>query len=419
MRPRYGSASPVSGHGGNGERRRECHDATHAGPPGEEHPPARRERILALARNERARTVGHERQPGQSHQDDGRAHRRHGQREGPEPTWRQVHREPGPLEPQQHEDEPVEDEDEQPPYLGGLHPGGRRPTGEEMAPHREATGDAGEHCGGAHLLAQDPGYVGRQHRQGDVAHAVARQARHEVQRECHRDADRDAAQRVVYEVAERAAYGELAGDTRGDGRGVEHQRAGVVQEALALELGDERSRNAEASCHRRGRDGVGRGHDCAEDVRRRPGNPRHREVGHPRHRDGCCHHQPDRQRGDRRGAAPQLPQVALERGGPQYRGQEDGEDQFRSERRLGQARHETHGQSAEHQHDGIGNGQAARERAERQHERQEQHDELQDRLRGAHAASVPRRPVCGSRPGTAAPQAAGKDPAPRYPASRR
>ncbi len=62
----------------------------------------------------------------------------------------------------------------------------------------------------------------------------------------------------------------------------------------------------------------------------------------------------------------------------------------------GRPGHEAERQPAKHEDDGVGNGQAPGEGAEREHEREKQHHELQDRLGLAHRR-YSSTPACSRR----------------------
>ena len=97
---------------------------------------------------------------------------------------------------------------------------------------------------------------------------------------------------------------------------------GVVEQRLALEDGDDPSRQADPAGDRGGGDGVRRGDDGADGDRDRPRDARHDEVDERADAEACEDDEADRQEEDRAPVGVEVDQRGLDRGGVEQRRQQ-------------------------------------------------------------------------------------------------
>jgi hypothetical protein len=200
------------------------------------------------------------------------------------------------------------------------------------------------------------------------------------------DADRDGSHDPEHEPQHQRGGRDGATRHGGEHRALEHdQRGGVVEEAFALQHGEQPARHLHGSRH--GLDGhrVGRRHHRTEGDGGGDPDARHQRRGGARHRGDRGHHERD---GEERDAAPprpeQRPRGALGRREEQRR-EEQRQDELRIEvEAVGQAGRERHA-DAQQQHERGPREPQPVTHADQQHRRQHQpYDEDQ----GLHRVSV-------------------------------
>ena len=156
------------------------------------------------------------------------------------------------------------------------------------------------------------------------------------------------------------ADGKAVGRDGSDGEAIDQQRAGVIQQALAFEDGQDAMRRSQLTQHGGCGRGVGWRDDGAERNRRRPWHGGHQRARHHGDGDGREAHGKDDQTGDR---CPVVPEVSRRR--VVGRVEQDGRDEER-QGELGQdgerrrAWNEREDRAAERQKHGIGCADAAR-----------------------------------------------------------
>ena len=189
-----------------------------------------------------------------------------------------------------------------------------------------------------------------------------------------------------------APAGDRPGGRGADREPVDQERAGVVEEALALEDDEQPVRRAELPEHRgRGRR-VGRRDDGAE---RDGGGPR--QLGHQppgRHRDRRHgeRHGDERQARDRTPILPQVPGRGVERRVEQHRRHEQCERELGVEHDRRHARHQGECRAGQREERGVGRADAPRARGERGADQQEDDDGLEDAHRRVRRR-LPGRPI--------------------------
>ena len=257
----------------DGQRRGQRHRAAHAGPrrrwPGTASATAgSRSRTR---RESRRGSVGGREDP-QEADDDDRAPTRRPRRTTIEPVDSPLMPSMtlGQLQPDEHEEHGVEDEDEDLPHREGLDPGRRR---DELR-RAPAEVDAGRHRGqdrrDAERLGRQVGEVRRDQRDRDLGRRVVERLAQPGDDVADGDADRDADDRVEDEAPARLGQREAPADHGGDRELVGDERRRVVDQRLALDDRHVAPRRADARGDRRRRDGIGRRHDGAEHERRLP-----------------------------------------------------------------------------------------------------------------------------------------------------
>ena len=371
-----------------GERGGERDDAAHSDPRQQQHQRPRRDRI-ARAQRAAHESGDHDRQrdPDQTDHDDGKTDEGPEAHEGPEIDVDARRADGAELEPDQREDHAVQDEDEDIPDGEGLHARGGRHRRAEVPSHVKAAGYAREHARGVRALGQEPGRIGCQQGDSRLGQAVLGEAQRPADEPAHDQPDQHAARRGQDELPQRRREREDTRHDRRDRGPIEHERRGVVDQALALEDGHDPIGDAQASGDGTGGDGVGRRDDGAEGDRRRPAQPGHDEA-----RDGGDHrgrgqHQPDREQRDRTQIGPEVAERGEVRRGKQDGRQKDQEHQIGVETDDRDVRDETDDQPAEDQEDGIGDQNAAGGRRERQHGREQRDDDL-ELMRVVHRLSL-------------------------------
>ncbi len=191
------------------------------------------------------------------------------------------------------------------------------------------------------------------------------------------DSDDDAADRDADKLDARVEQRKRSGHDRRHGELVEHESGSVVHQALALEDRDDAARDVEPGQDRRRRHGVGGRDDGAEHERDGPGEVRHHELQRRAHRERGRNDEADGEQADgadvRPEIAPRGEQRRLVKNGRQHQH----EDELRVERKLRQLRQEAERGAADHQRDGIGKIEAARDPAERNRAQQQEQDDFQ------------------------------------------
>ena len=196
---------------------------------------------------------------------------------------------------------------------------------------------------------------------GDLGRRIVEPPPHHAHDVADDEPDCDPTDRVDDELRARFPERERSCNRRDDCRAVEDERARVVHEALALDHGDEATRNAQAAPDRGGSDRVGGRDDRAEDEGRGPGevvDEPMRDHGDARHRRGD---EPDREQGNRPEVRAQVPDRREERRRVQKRGQEPEQNHLRTELELRQAGDERERKPAQHQQDRVRDPQHRRE----------------------------------------------------------
>ena len=358
------------------ERRGERHTAAHARPPEDERDPPGRVRIARPdPLRQEARDVREREHPGEPDQDHRRAHPRRRQRELARRPAVELVEHVRDLEPDEREERRVEDERQDRPEGLAVQTGlGVRELGRVPA-HVEADRDRGEHRRDPERLRRQVREVRGEERDRDLRRRVVEALAHLTHDVADPQPDRDPADRVEDELRARLPERERAGDRRDDRGPVEDERARVVQEALALDHGDQAARDAEAAPDRGGGDRVGGRDDRAEHERRRPRqvvDEPVRDGGDTDHRRGD---EPDREQGDGPEVRAQVAHRGEEGRRVEQRRQEAEQDDLGPELELGQTRDEREREPAQHQQDRVRNPQDGREDDE-DPDAEEQPDEL-------------------------------------------
>ena len=162
-----------------------------------------------------------------------------------------------------------------------------------------------------------------------------------------------------------AASREAAREDGGDGELVGDQRGSVVDEALALDEGDESAGKAEPLRNRRRRGRVRRRDDRPQDERGRPAEARNRGVCHGGDCDHGRQHEADREQPDGADVRAQLAQRAEEGRAVQQRGEDCDEDDVRRQLDPRHAGDEAERKAAEDERDRIGDSNQLGQRQER------------------------------------------------------
>jgi hypothetical protein len=205
-------------------------------------------------------------------------------------------------------------------------------------------------------------------------------------------ADDGATARQEDEVADGELPGDRARGHRNGHRDLEqHQRGGVVEQALGLDEDLHLPRQGEPSAQGGDRDRVGAGQHGAEDEGHRGGQRGDRD-GEGADRRGRRQHEPEGEDGDGPPDRPQVAQGQLLGGGVQQWGQHDQRDGLRGDRRHGGTGDEGDQDSGQDEHRRRRDPQPA---GERRHRRR-QHDQEEDGTHRAHQrppalARLPRR----------------------------
>src|SRR3954451_5188352 len=209
--------------------------------------------------------------------------------------------------------------------------------------------------------------------------------------EADQDADRDADADQVRDAYEADGdAGSLAAENHGDAELESEQSAGVVDEAFAFENVDDALREAHAVGDRSGGDGVGGGHDGAEDEAEAPV----KSAENMRSEDGDAGYgEADQAEGEEEDADDVVFEVApgSEPGrGVEQRRQEDEEDHVRVQGDVRDAGNEAEYEAGNDQDDGVGELEFASQRAEKDDEEEEQEKDDFDGVDGvlAHGNEV-------------------------------
>ena len=255
----------------DGERRGQRDGAAHARPRDDGgEVPVHGGLALADAPRDQPRQVGAGEDPQEAYDDDGR---RHGRRVADDRAGRQpadaVHH-AGQLQPDEHEERGVEDEDEDLPHREGLDAGRRRDELGRVPPQVDPRRHGGEDGRDAQRLGRQIGEVRRHQRDRDLGRRVVERLAHPGDDEADREPDRHADDRVEHEAPAGLGQREAAADHGGDGELVGDERGRVVEQRLALDDRQIAPRRAHARGDGRRRDRVGGRHDGAEHERRLP-----------------------------------------------------------------------------------------------------------------------------------------------------
>ena len=248
---------------------------------------------------------------------------------------------------------------------------------------------------------------------GDQPDAEGRQELHEDRRRRIRDARRDARQQYAERPAgkKRGWHGKHEqrdcrrrhGEGRRDHRAAkDHQRARVVEQALALENGDEAARRIDVAQDGGGGDRVGRRDNGAERDRRGPG-----EIGRQPARDngdgnGCGDDGAEHKAGNRDPVALQIADRHVEAGVDQHRRKKKREREIGLEFDARRARHESDARADEREKGRIGRADPARQGGQRQRDGKNQQDGFEQR-QGAAPTRGGRRARPSLQIGAAAP----------------
>ena len=261
------------------------------------------------------------------------------------------------LQPHDEEDEPLQDElDCVPGLLTGDPVVGRQDARGPMAGD-EAGDDRGHEPAAAHMLGGDRREEGDRegHDRVDagVGDAGPQMERELADRPAHGEGHEDGGG----EVADDSSRGHGARRRGGAGGGQDHEGGGVVEQALALQDGDDALRDAQAPG-----DGDGHGVGGAENGAHGDG-PRQGQAGDDEREDpaddrGGQAHQQDRQNGHGGELTTEVDGGDVHRGGVQERGEDPLEDDLRPDLDGGHDRQEAHDDAAREQQERRGHPDA-------------------------------------------------------------
>ena len=242
---RPGNGAPALDRQRDRERRGERHAAAHPGPAEHERDPPRRVRIARPdPLRQEARDVREREHPGEPDQDHRRADPRRRQRELARRPAVELVEHVWDLEPDEREERRVEDERQDRPEGLAVQTGLRVRELGRVPAHVEADRDRGEHRRDSERLRRQVREIRGEQRDRDLRRRIVEALAHLTHDVADRQPDRDPADRVEDELRARLPQRERAGDRRDDRGPVEDERARVVQEALALDHGDQAARDA-------------------------------------------------------------------------------------------------------------------------------------------------------------------------------
>ena len=179
-----------------------------------------------------------------------------------------------------------------------------------------------------------------------------------------RRSDHHAADHREQEGWRHRADGEAVGGDGANGEAIDQQRAGVVQQALALEDRQDAMRRPQLAQHRRCGRGIGWRDDGAERNRRRPWHAGHQRARHYGDGDGREAHGNDDQAGDRRPVVPEIPRRCVVRRVEQDRRDEERQRELGQNRERRRAWNKREKGAADREKHRIGRADAARRRGQ-------------------------------------------------------
>jgi hypothetical protein len=200
-----------------------------------------------------------------------------------------------------------------------------------------------------------------------------------------RQPDGDSTRCALKELQSRVGHRETSGHDGRDRDLVRDQRRCVVEQALGLHRAHQAPWKLESAHDARACERVGRRDDGSERERRRPREPRDERVRDHCDRHHRREHEPDGAERHCSQVRADVAQVREERGPVEERRQEHDEHDVRIEADRRHPRHESEQRPAEDEHDRIGDGHPARQRAQARD--RDQQPRNQD-LRFVHSASV-------------------------------
>ncbi len=180
----------------------------------------------------------------------------------------------------------IEHEDQDIPDRSRLDSRGGRDDRAEVLTEIEAACDARQHSRRVDALGKHPRRVRRQQRDRDLAEAVVGQPQHGAGKGPNRKPDGNTKGRREEKLHQRLTQQEASAHDRGDGGAVQHERGGIVDQALTLQDCDDSTGNSEPFCNRGGSDRVGRGHNSPEHDGRSPVDAGEDRMGDGRNRGG-------------------------------------------------------------------------------------------------------------------------------------
>ena len=156
------------------------------------------------------------------------------------------------------------------------------------------------------------------------------------------------------------ADGKAVGRDGSHGEAIDQQRAGVVQQALAFEDGQDAMRRSQLTQHGRCRRGVGRRDDGAERNRRGPRHGGHQRARHHGDGDGGEAHGDHDQTGDRRPVVPEVSRRCVVRRVEQDGRHEERQGELGRDGERRRAGHKREERAAEREKHRIGCANASR-----------------------------------------------------------
>ncbi len=270
------------------------------------------------------------------------------------------------VEAEQHEQRRLEQEDQRAPEHRAADPRGGLEHALGPGPEVDAGHHGGEHARHVQLLGRDVGDERRDQRDQDLQAGIADVVPDPPDH--HRDDESvgDPAGDHLEQPQQRVLDRERVRD-RLDRQAERGQRDRVVDQALALEDGDDPGRRAEPGHHRGGRHRVGRRDGGGERERGRPAESGQHEPDHPGHADDRDRRRADRERGDRHRVLPRLPGRGEEGRVVHQRRQEQHQHHGGRQVDVGHLRDQA-GEHAEHdEHDRLGHLKPGCDRAPDDH----------------------------------------------------
>ncbi len=398
----------ITGHHGNGQRRRQRHHAPYASEGDDKRVlPGRRGIAPCQARQSRARQVGCEKDPDKTHHNDGGAYRSTGQRQmAPFGQVQRVGDDAG-LQPGHQEDQALDQIDHQVPDKESLQPGGGRDVARAVPADIKAGNHGRQHARAAQAFRHPEGGEGREQREHHLHPGFTGPAAQRQYAPADRQAPDDLSRHDQEEFAGGGRQRKGAALRHRFNREAEQDQGGrIVHQPFAFQDGEHALGQGEAPRDRHRRHSIGRRHDRPQHKARRQRQSQ-QVMRHARHRDGGEDHQPHRQEKDGAQVGLEAAPAHIHPGAIQQRRQQQAQHQIGAQFDAGHPGQKTNRQPQQHQENGIGNMRTPCPKGGEGRHRDQAEGEGQNGLE--HGASVRRRQGARNRAGRRAhpPQVAG------------